>query len=114
MIYFAVMIVYTVKECPLRKAFTLPCLPATVYLGVSAAEMLLKDNFISSSPPFFFLPLLKILFVYVIDSAMVLNPPERAEEGGSEPGTLISKPCFYSLQVAMPMAGKQISFSGSD
>lgn len=41
---------------------------------------------------FFLLPLPKILFVYVIDSAMVLHPPERAEEGGGEPGTLISKP----------------------
>lgn len=41
---------------------------------------------------FFFLPLPEVLFVYVIDSAMVLHPPKRAEEGGNEPLVLISKP----------------------
>lgn len=57
--------------------------------------MILEDSlgfFFLSTFFLIFLPLPKILFVYVIDSAMVLQPSERAEEGGSEPGMLISKP----------------------
>lgn len=86
MIYFALISICTVRGL-LQTAFMLLCLPATVYLGGSAARIIPEDAFSFDSPPFLVLKILCCSTGFVHSHGSAISA--RAEGQGAQPAPLL-------------------------